>query len=547
MQKSAPSVGRILIAVGFTLSCFGLLLFLWLAFGGSVPLKPQSYRVSAYFPEAIALAPESDVRIGGVSVGKVKTVELAPIDKQVNGLDTTEAVIEIEPEFAPISSDATATLRSKTLLGETYVELTSGSEPGDSGAPVALGAAANNSDAETADIESIPEGGSMGLAQVEEQTQIDEIFNALDDETRTAFQQWQQNASVAIKGRSLDLNDALGNLGPFLTDASDTLALLRRQKDQLQGLVRDTGTVFDALSDRGDQLAGAIRGSNETFEALASERQALEEFFQIAPTFENETILTLNRLDAFQANTRPLVQDLLPVASDVSPTLRSVRQLSPPLKSVFFDLDALTRASRRGFPALAEFLQGLRPVLDDLDPMLANLNPVVSWLNYYKTSVTDFLTGPPAALSGTLKPEPGQPSARHALRQVGYISQESLAIYPNRLPENRGNGYLQPFNQIVEEGLAAKGGIFPNFDCDNTRIGEAKPGEKGPPNVSSQRNPVPTQPDLRSSLPLPPALEPVLGPAVGATNRAAFAPCFLAPDFAKQWGGGRSPRVTRDP
>ena len=271
MQKSAPSVGRILIAVLFTLSCFGLLLFLWVAFGGPVPLKAESYRVTAYFPEATQLAPESDVRIGGVSVGKVKTVELAPIEKQIDGLDTTEAVIEIEPEFAPLSSDARAILRNKTLLGETYVELTSGTEPGEKGAPLSLGAAANNSDGETDGIEAIPEGGSMGLGQVEDQTQIDEIFNALDTETRTAFQRWQQGLAVAVKGRSLDLNDALGNLGPFIGDASDVLGVLRKQKTQLQGLVRDTGTVFDALSERNQALAGAITGSNETFEALASE------------------------------------------------------------------------------------------------------------------------------------------------------------------------------------------------------------------------------------------------------------------------------------
>ena len=139
MQKQAPSIGRILIAVGFTLSCFGLILFLWIAFGGPIPLKPESYRVTAYFPEATQLALESDVRIGGVSVGKVKAIELAPPDERVNGKDTTEAVIEIEPEFAPISADARAILRQKTLLGETYVELTSGTEPGEGAAPVALG------------------------------------------------------------------------------------------------------------------------------------------------------------------------------------------------------------------------------------------------------------------------------------------------------------------------------------------------------------------------------------------------------------------------
>ena len=135
MQKQAPSIARILIAVGFTLSCFGLILFLWIAFGGPIPLKPQSYRITAYFPEATQLAIESDVRIGGVSVGKVKEIELAPPDKRVDGKDTTEAVLEIEPDFAPISTDARAILRQKTLLGETYVELTSGTKPGRAGGP----------------------------------------------------------------------------------------------------------------------------------------------------------------------------------------------------------------------------------------------------------------------------------------------------------------------------------------------------------------------------------------------------------------------------
>ena len=38
MNTSAPSFGRIAAMVVFALSCFGLLLFLWLAFGGPIPL-----------------------------------------------------------------------------------------------------------------------------------------------------------------------------------------------------------------------------------------------------------------------------------------------------------------------------------------------------------------------------------------------------------------------------------------------------------------------------------------------------------------------------
>ena len=48
-----------------------LLLFLWIAFGGPVPLKAKSYRVTAYFPEAAQIAQESDVRIGGVNDRRV--------------------------------------------------------------------------------------------------------------------------------------------------------------------------------------------------------------------------------------------------------------------------------------------------------------------------------------------------------------------------------------------------------------------------------------------------------------------------------------------
>ena len=107
MNKSAPSFGRIAAMVVFALSCFGLLLFLWLAFGGPVPLKPKGYRVSVSFAEATNLATEADVRISGVPVGKVKTVE--PDLKTGRSF----ATLQIDERFAPISKDVRAILRQK--------------------------------------------------------------------------------------------------------------------------------------------------------------------------------------------------------------------------------------------------------------------------------------------------------------------------------------------------------------------------------------------------------------------------------------------------
>ncbi|HEY8001761.1 MAG: MlaD family protein [Vicinamibacteria bacterium] len=541
MQKQAPSIGRILVAVGFTLSCFGLILFLWIAFGGPIPLKPQSYRITAYFPEATQLAVESDVRIGGVSVGKVKEIQLAPPDERVNGKDTTEAVIEIEPEFAPISDDANAILRQKTLLGETYVELTSGTEPDKNAAPVALGAAANVSDAESDSIESIPEGGTLGVSRTEEATQIDEIFNALDEETRLSFQRWQANAATAIDGRGIDLNDSFGNLGPFLTDASQIVDVLGRQKEALKGLVRDTGATFEALTARDQELAGVVRGSDNTFDALASQDQALAQTFQILPTFQRESRLTLERLDQFQVNARPLVQELIPVARDLSPTLRSVRELSPHLRNLFVDLGDLERVSVTGLPAVRKFLDGLAPVLDSLDPFLANLNPVIRYLEFQKKSVTDFLVGPAAALSGSYEPVAGDPAPRRGLRQLSYLGAEALAVYPSRLAANRGNAYLEP--GVLNGFSSAAKGIFPNFDCKNTDYSGTAPAS-GQDTDEEEILPGQSIPGINNGDP-------------PGTSPSQFAPCFIAGDFANRgdfsgndsgaYGSGRFPELFSDP
>src|SRR5436190_17348248 len=120
MVKSAPSLGRLAAMFVFALSCFGLLLFLWLAFGGAIPLKPKGYRFQTTFGEATQLAQEADVRISGVPVGKVKRIE--PDKRTGRSLVT----IELQSRYAPLPSDARAILRQKTLLGETYVELTPG-------------------------------------------------------------------------------------------------------------------------------------------------------------------------------------------------------------------------------------------------------------------------------------------------------------------------------------------------------------------------------------------------------------------------------------
>src|SRR3954469_24291544 len=241
MVKDPPSLGKLAAMALFALSCFGLLLFLWLAFGGPVPLKPKGYRFHTSFAEAGQLALEADVRISGVPVGKVKTI--TP-DKTTGRSDV---VIQMDSQYAPVRSNAKAILRQKTLLGETYVELTPGSPR----------------------ARAIPEGGKLRVSQVSPTVELDEIYRSFDPRTRRAFQVWMQTQAQAINGHGRDINEALGNLGPFAEDADDAVDILNRQQAAVRRLISNSGVVFAALTERGGHLRGLIENSNRVFRTTA--------------------------------------------------------------------------------------------------------------------------------------------------------------------------------------------------------------------------------------------------------------------------------------
>ena len=414
METRPPTVGRIAIAAGFALSCFGLLLFLWLAFGGPVPLKSKSYRIDVHFDEASQVAVESDVRISGVSVGKVKAIELSD-----DGL--ADATLEIDPKYAPIPSNTRAILRQKTLLGETYVELT----PGDS------------------DAEPIPEGGSLPPAQVSDAVQLDEIFRAFDEPTREAFQTWMISAASALKGRGADLNAALGNLPGFAERADDLLRVLDTQRLAVKQLVDDGGQTFDALSERPGQLRSLIQNTEAVFSTTAARDEQIEDLFRVLPTFLDESKLTLERLDEFSADTNPLVTQLRPVAKQLSGTLLATKKLSPELEHFFNGLLPVIDRSQRGFAALRSVLDDqLPPALGRVDEFMDQLIPTIDTIKKYKHEVTAFLGNVAAATNGESVPT-GSTEASKYLRASGPLGPGVLASPPSPYSTTRLNGYTK--------------------------------------------------------------------------------------------------------
>ena len=424
MQKQAPTAGRMLVMVGFALSCFGLLLFLWLAFGGPIPLKPKGYQFKVSFAEGTQLAVEADVRISGVPVGKVKTIET---DKDTG---RSIATVQMEEKYAPVAKDTKAILRQKTLLGETYVELTPG-HPKQAGL--------------------LPEDGSLPAAQISPTVELDEIFRAFDPKTRQAFQTWMQSNAQAVNGRARDISDALGNLEPFAEDADVLLQILNSQKGAVRQVVKNTGVVFDALSERRGQLQGAIRNSNAVFQTTAQRNADLQDLFRVLPTFNRESATTVKRLTAFANNTNPLVNQLHPAAREFSPTFQQLEKLAPDLRALFRDLDPLITVSKKGLPATRRFLGDLRPFLGELDPLLKQLNPIASWLYSYRNEVRSFFPGAVGATQATT------PDGVHYLRTENPQNPENYAVYPRRLGSNRPNPYMfsKGFDNVGRGGLFA--------------------------------------------------------------------------------------------
>ena len=413
MNKGAIRPGSVAVMALFAFSCFGLLLFLWLSFGGPVPLKPKGYRVSARFAEATTLATEADVRISGVPVGKVKKIT----PDRDTGLSLV--VIEVQSAYAPLPSDVRAILRQKTLLGETYVELTPGSKS----------------------AKPIPENGQLPDAAVAPSVQLDEIFRSFDPKTRAAFQTWMQEQSKAIFPYARDVNAALGNLAPFAQDTAELLATLRRQDAAVEQLVSGTADVFEALTERRGQLRGLARNLSTVFRTTGQRDQELEAAFVALPTFQREARATLRRLDRFADDTDPLVDQLRPAARELSPTLRQADLLAPDLRGLFRGLNPLISASREGFPAAERLLDDLEPFLQQVHPAMDQVIPILQFLAPYKREITSFLANSTAATQA----RSAVSGARvHYLRTANPLHPQLLAAYPRRIGSNRPNPYTLP-------------------------------------------------------------------------------------------------------
>jgi len=416
VNKQAPSIGQMITITGFALSCFALLLFVWIAFGGPTPLAASGYHLKLPLPQIGQLAEQSEVKISGVGVGHVTGIDLG------EGSQAGQAIVtlELDPEFAPVPADTRAILRAKTLLGEAYIELT----PGD------------KRDGMLEDGDELPD------AQVADSVQLDEIFRTFDEKTRAAFMQGAIDNSIATEGRGAELNQLLGILPGTFTELTDVLEVLNSEEKDLSKLVKNTGVVFDALSKRQGQLSGLIRNSNTVFQTTAEREQELQDFFRVFPTFLRESRATQERLGDFSEFATPITNKLVPVAEQLSPTFKASAKLAPVSKRLYTGLRPVIRKAPKAFPSLRGFLDQDGPkLLGRLPDYFAELNPFLSTAKYYRKEIAAFLGNAASATNGQNNYGNSADRKVKYLRAGITLGPESFVSFPSRLTTNRTNPY----------------------------------------------------------------------------------------------------------
>jgi phospholipid/cholesterol/gamma-HCH transport system substrate-binding protein len=424
MNTTAPSKLRIGAMVAFAASCIGLLLFLWLSFGGSVPLVPQGYRLSVEFDQAVQLGTQADVEIAGVTVGKVVTVGLD------RGTGLTRAVLQIYPRYAPRPADTRAILREKTLLGETYVALSFGNPDGPT----------------------LPDGARLPQSHVAPTVQLDQILGTFDPRTRAAFRTWMRDDGIALTGRGQDFNDAIAELFPFAGNVDNVLSVLRHDSSATTALLSDGGKVLSAISQNPAQLQGLITNADKVFSVTAASDRELAASVKAFPGFLISTRQALASLNTFASQAKPLVDELKPAAVELAPTLEAMGELAPIFETVMVELGPLTRAAQTGIPALDALLAvsassgsgAAKSLFTGLTPYLGQLVPIFDYLGAYRSELAAFFANSAASTEGSAPSFSNSKLTLHYVRSSAPLSPEELTAQAQRPYSNRSNAYEVP-------------------------------------------------------------------------------------------------------
>jgi ABC-type transporter Mla subunit MlaD len=348
-----------------------LAIVLYFGFTKHIP-GTHGFRLKAQFATAVNIAPKSPVRIAGVPVGQVSSIE--------RDGNTGVVTMEISKAGLPIHRDATAKIRARILLeGNWFVDL----QPGTPSSPT------------------VRSGYTIPVTQTADPVQLDQILDALNTDTRanlqtflieygsaltrkpTPAQDAEQNPSVrglnaaqalnktyrespqALEGGAI-VNQALGgveqhDLSHLIAGAEALTAKLNVDEQQLGEWVGNFNTFAASLANQSASLAAAVAELPGT---LQNANRAFANFNAAAPTirrFSTELVpgveqtpatirAALPWIEQVQASSAP--NELGGVAKGLREAAPSIAQLVVPQPAFYKQTDLFSKClSSVFFPA----------------------------------------------------------------------------------------------------------------------------------------------------------------------------------------------------
>jgi ABC-type transporter Mla subunit MlaD len=306
-NRVSPFAAGMIVVALVAILCF-------VAFSSSLPFQ-HKYEIKAVVANAASIQARSPVRIAGVNVGEVKSVEREP--------DSTTSVVTmaIEDTGLPIYKDAHIKVRPRIFLeGNFFMDV----QPGTPGA------------------EKVADGGTIPITQTSGPVQLDQVLTALQADTRKQLQVLVQGYGGALNGKPLPGEDATQDpdvrgltageaLNKSLDYSADALrgvsivnkAFLGEGLHDLSRLIAGTQKVSAALSANDQNLKDLVTNFNRTTAAFASESGNLSATIRLLPGVLEAARPTLADLNRSFPPTRAFAREILPGVRETPATINA--------------------------------------------------------------------------------------------------------------------------------------------------------------------------------------------------------------------------------
>jgi phospholipid/cholesterol/gamma-HCH transport system substrate-binding protein len=353
-----------LLAMASVLLAAGALL----VFGTGAGDDGGHYRVRAIFMNAFSVIPGEDVKIAGVKVGKIESLDVTPDHKAA-------VVLRIDRAgFDDFRADAECTIRPQSLIGEKFVECTP-TQPRPENAQLAP------------PLRKIKRGAGKGqyllpVSQTAKPVDLDLVNNTLRLPYRERLAIILNELGTGLAGRGGDLRQAITNADPALKETDKVLAILAEQNRVLAKLARNGDTILAPLARDRAKVADFVTQANTTSQATAERSSDLEQSIAKLPAFLRELKPTMERLGGLADQMTPVLADLGKEAPSIN---RFIKELGPFSQAGIPALQSLGDAADVGGPALTKS----KPIITDVGQLAAGAKPLTNNLAALLTSLRD--------------------------------------------------------------------------------------------------------------------------------------------------------------